>query len=174
MKRNEKIRKTGVRGLVAGAAVAAALCGCTVVSELGMGPAPEPPTLAADGTQVYRIPDTMSIDIPAGVTDAQALDVIEQTIRGTRPGERTNTWIAQWRIEDRDAGNKWIVAGLTTRNHYLRVCWRIENAKLVPDVPFSTNLKQNGTKIHRKVPQWINNLAPLFRERLYRLSRGEK
>ena len=120
-------------------------------------------SIAPDGERLNRIPGTESIEIPPGVSDKQALDVIEATIKGTKAGDRKNYWVSQWRMEARDANNKWIRIGLTARQHYLCVCYRIEGGKLVPDVPTSTNLKQDGIKIHRKVPVWINNLKPLIR-----------
>ena len=119
-----------------------------------------------------RIPGTDSIDIPQGITDKQALDAVEQAVKGTKAGDTRNYWLSQWRMEARDPANKWIQIGLTARQHYLCVCYRIENGKLVPDVPTSTNLKQEGTKIHRKVPAWINNLKPLISSRFYEMSNG--
>ena len=129
--------------------------------------------IGPNGERLNRIPGTESIDIPQGISDKQALDVIEATIRGTKAGEGKNYWISQWRMEDRDPANKWIRVGLTARQHYLCVCYRIENGKLVPDVPTSTNLKQDGIKIHRKVPVWINNLKPLISMRFYDLVNGK-
>lgn len=56
---------------------------------------------------------------------------------------------------------------MTVRRHYLCVCYRIENGSLVPDVPTSTNLKQSGVKIHRRVPGWINGFNALISQQLY-------
>jgi hypothetical protein len=85
-----------------------------------------------------------------------------------------NHWVSQWRLEARDPANKWIRIGLTARSHYLCVCYRIEGGKLIPDVPTSTNLKQDGIRIHRKVPVWINNLKPLISQRFYDLANAPR
>ncbi len=145
---------------------------CSGFLGLTMGSQTDERPIGPNGERLNRIPGTESIDIPQGVSDKQALDVIEATIRGTKPGEGKNYWISQWRMEDRDPSNKWIRIGLTARQHYLCVCYRIENGKLVPDVPTSTNLKQDGIKIHRKVPVWINNLKPLITMRFYDIVNG--
>jgi len=144
---------------------------CSGFLGLGGGGADNRP-IGPDGERLNRIPGTESIDIPQGVSDKQALDVIEATIKGTKAGDTKNYWLSQWRMEARDAGNKWIRIGLTARQHYLSVCYRIEAGKLIPDVPTSTNLKQDGIKIHRKVPVWINNLKPLITMRFYDITNG--
>ena len=153
-------------------AILAAVCiGCqgpSVVQKVDDRP------VLADGQRLNRIPGTEPIEIPQGISDAQALDAVETAIRGTNPGERVNHWVSQWRLEARDPANAWIRVGLTARNHYLCVCYRIEGGKLVPDVPTSTNLKQDGIRIHRKVPMWINNLRPLIAQRLYDMSNAGK
>ena len=142
--------------------------------DLGGKSAEDTRPVGPNGQRLNRIPGTEAIDIPKGVTDKQALDVVEQTIAGTGKNERKVHWVSQWRMEDRDPNNKWIQIGLTARNHYLCVCYRIENGKLVPDVPNSTNLKQDGIKIHRKVPVWINNLKPLYTMRFYELTKSAR
>ena len=124
------------------------------------------------GQHLNRIPGTESIEIPQSISNEKALDAVEIAVKGTRPGDRVNHWVSQWRMEARDPANEWIRIGLTARNHYLCVCYRIEGGKLVPDVPTSKNLKQEGTKIHRKVPVWINNLKPLISQRLYDMVNG--
>ena len=156
-----------MKRLVLIAILAAAVVGCNTTS---VAPQNTARPVSADGQVLNRIPGTDSIDIPQGITDVQALDVVEAVIRGTKPGDRVNHWVSQWRLEARDPANKWIRIGLTARNHYLCVCYRIEDGKLVPDVPTSTNLKQDGIKIHRKVPVWINNLKPLILQRFYDLT----
>lgn len=125
------------------------------------------PVLGPDGVWLNRIPGANSVDIPSGLADAKVLDAVEQAIRGTGNNQRVNHWVSQWRMELRDPGNKWIRVGLTARQHYLSVCYRIENGKLVPDVPTSMNLNQDGCKIHRKVPAWINRLNVLIAQALY-------
>ena len=151
---------------------AAILSGCSTISDMtgGSESAVDTRPVGPNGERLNRIPGTNPIEILHGLTDAQALDAVESAIRGTKPGERRNHWVSQWRIEDRDPANKWIRINLTARNHYLCVCWRIEGGKLVPDVPTSTNLKQDGIKIHRKVPAWINGLQPLISQKMYDMS----
>ncbi|MBO4287886.1 MAG: hypothetical protein J5985_06950 [Kiritimatiellae bacterium] len=127
--------------------------------------------VAADGTRLNRIPGTESIPIPNGLTDVQVLDAVESAIKGTGAGDRNIYWVSQWRVENRDPANKWVQVVLTARAHILHVCYRIENGALIPDVPSSSNLKQNGTRIHRKVPQWINQLNVLISSRLYELKK---
>lgn len=131
-----------------------------------------PPTVMADGTVLNRIPGVESIVIPAGISDKMALDVVEQVVTLNNSGETRNRWRGEWRMEDRDAANKWIRVGYSVREHYLCVCYRIENGKLVPDVPTSTNLRQNGCSIHRKVPAWINAIRPMISERLYKCTKA--
>ena len=143
------------------------LCGCSLFSSSGSGAVP---VVTADGIRLNRISGTIPVDIPQGLDNAKVLDAVERAIALTRPGTRKVAVISQWCPELRDPGNRWIRVGLTVRNHYLQVCWRIEGAKLVPDVPMSTNLKQDGTKINRKVPAWINNLGVLISQQLYGLS----
>ena len=151
----------------------AVVAGCAQIGgTLGGSETVDARPIGPDGVPLNRIPGVESIDIPEGVSDKAALDVIEQTITATRPGERRNTFVSQWRLEARDKDNKWIRIGLSARSHYLCVCYRIENGKLVPDVPHSTNLKQDGIKIHRKVPNWINGLRPLIMQRFYDLVNG--
>lgn len=127
--------------------------------------------IGPNGERLNRIPGTLPIEIPQGLTDKQALDAVELAVAGTGAGDKRIHWASQWRMEARDPGEKWIRVGLSAREHYLSVCYRIEDAKLVPDVPTSTNLKQDGIKIHRKVPVWINGLKPLIAAKLYAMSR---
>ena len=150
--------------------VSAALAACVGCSSFN-GAESVPPTVMADGTVLNRIPGVESISIPAGVPDKTALDVVEQVIGLNNSGDKRNRWKGEWRMEDRDAANKWIQVGFSVREHYVCVCYRIEGSKLIPDVPTSTNLKQNGTSIHRKVPVWINSLRPLISERLYKCAK---
>lgn len=124
------------------------------------------------GTVLNRIPGTEAIEIPEAMTDKQALDAVEMALNGTSPGERNNSWVSKWRPEMRDTGNRWIRVGLKARQHYLCVCYRVEGRSLVPDVPTSTNLGQNGVRIHRKVPIWINNLKPLIQMQMYGIVNG--
>ncbi|MBP5509576.1 MAG: hypothetical protein J6Z49_01510 [Kiritimatiellae bacterium] len=138
--------------------------GCATLEGDGGGIDTRP--IAADGTRLNRIPGTGPISIPAGLSDVQVLNAVEQTIKGTGAGDRNIYWVSQWRLENRDPANKWIQVVLTVRAHILHVCYRIENGALIPDVPSSMNLKQNGTRIHRKVPQWINQLNTLIAARL--------
>lgn len=106
--------------------------------------APSAPTL-------NRIPGTGSVKIPAGLSNAQAIEAVARTAVGI------GNWVAgRWVVESRDVSNQWIRVNLTVRQHAMTVCYRIENGMLVPDVPQSTNLNQDGSKIHRNVPGWIN------------------
>lgn len=148
--------------IVAFLSVALCLSGCCL-----FGTAKDSRPLSADGVRLNRIQGVSSVDIPAGLNDKQVLDAVEKAITGTHPGNRKVAMISQWRPELRDPDNKWIRVGLTVRKHYLQVCYRIEKDKLVPDVPYSENLKQQNTKIHRKVPQWINNFNILIAQQLY-------
>ena len=150
--------------------VAVVLSACVGCASNDVGSVP--PTVMSDGTVLNRIPGVDSISIPAGVSDKTALDVVEQVIALNNSGDKRNRWKGEWRMEDRDPQNKWIQVGFSVREHYVCVCYRIEGNKLVPDVPTSTNLKQNGTSIHRKVPVWINGLKPLISERLYKCAKG--
>ena len=77
-------------------------------------------------------------------------------------------------MEGRNDAEKWVRAGLSVRKHYLCVCYRIENGKLIPDVPTSINLNQSGSSIHRKVPHWINLMKPQLVEQLYKASKTTK
>ena len=127
--------------------------------------------VSADGTILNRIPGTTSIIIPPQMTNKAALDAFENALIATNPGNKNQYWTSNWRLEARDSENKWIRVGLSVRQHYLCVCYRIENGKLIPDVPESINLNQNGNEIHRKVPLWINRLNPLIRAKLYEADR---
>ena len=149
--------------------LSAALClgGCCL-----FGTAEDMRPFSADGVRLNRIAGAASVDIPVGINDKQVLDAVEKAITGTHPGNRKVAMTSQWRPELRDPENKWIRVGLTVRRHYLQVCYRIENGKLVPDVPYSENLKQQDTKIHRKVPQWINNFNVLIAQQLYAAQNG--
>ena len=146
---------------------------CSVITTGCFTSAPQPVTSApqpvrgADGVLLNRIPGVNSIDIPSGLDNAKVLDCVEDAVRGTGESTRVNAWVSQWRMELRDPGNRWVRVGLTVRHHYLSVCYRIEEGRLVPDVPMSTNLGQDGCKIHRKVPTWINRLNALIAQRLY-------
>ena len=148
------------------------LSGCQIIHEMTAPsePAVDTRPLGPNGERLNRIPGTVPVQIPAGLSDKQAIDAVAQAVTGTGDNERNIAFVSQWRLESRDKQNKWIQIGLTVRSHYLCVCYRIENGALVPDVPTSRNLKQDGVKIHRKVPQWINNLAPLITQRLYRMA----
>ena len=155
---------TRVFSLLTGAFLAALLTGCETL----------PQTRLPDGTVLNRIPGVESIAIPSGVSDKTALDAVEQTIDLAHDGKLPNYRKGQWCVEDRDASNKWIKAGFTVRKHYLCVCWRIEGGRIVPDVPNSRNLDQDGCSIHRKVPAWINTLRPVIAERLYKATKVDK
>lgn len=148
--------------VIATMALSVGMCGCSLFRSV-----PDP-VKGPDGVLLNRIPGTNSVDIPAGLVDAKVLDAVEKAIQGTGGNQqRVNHWVSQWRMERRDPDNKWIRVGLTVRQHYLSVCYRIENGKLIPDVPTSTNLNQDGCKIHRKVPNWINKLNTLISQQLY-------
>ena len=146
--------------------------GCQIINELTEPAAPEVDTrpIGPNGERLNRIPGTDPVQIPEGLSDKQAIDAVVQAVTGTGNNERNIAFVSQWRMEARDKNNKWVQIGLTVRSHYLCVCYRVENGALIPDVPNSRNLKQDGTRIHRKVPQWINNLAPLITQRLYRMA----
>lgn len=120
--------------------------------------------IGPDGERLNRIPGVRAVEIPAGFTDAQVLDAVERAIAATSSGVHI---AGLWYPEGRDPGNRWIRVGMTVRRHYLCVCYRIENGQLVPDVPTSTNLKQSGVKIHRRVPGWINGFNALISQQLY-------
>ena len=159
-----------MKKLLVVSAVVGLLSGCML---FGGGESDRGPVVRDEnGVALNRIPGTNSVDIPAGISDSQALDAVELAINGTSPGERNNSWVSKWRPEARDENNKWIRIGLHARKHYLCVCYRIEGGKLVPDVPTSTNLKQNGTSIHRKVPLWINDFNTLITTQMYGLKNG--
>lgn len=157
--------------IAAVALVCISVAGCQAFRDGGgtSSPAVDERPIGPNGERLNRIPGTQEIEIPGGISDLQAMDAIEGVIRGTNPGERVNHWASQWRLEGRDPANKWIRIGLTAREHYLSVCYRIEGRKILADVPTSTNLKQDGIKIHRKVPAWINKLRPLILQKLYDL-----
>lgn len=105
----------------------------------------------ANGVVLNRIPGAESISIPPGVSDAQAIEAVARTAVGI------GNWLTgRWTVESRDPSHKWIRVALTVRQHAMTVCYRVENGKLVPDVPQSTNLRQNGSKIDGHVPGWIN------------------
>jgi len=125
-----------------------------------------------NGVVLNRIPGTESIEIPEGLPSNRVLDAVEMAVAGTNPGEHNNSWVSKWRPELRDPQNRWIRIGLKVRQHYLCVCYRIEGNRLVPDVPTSTNLDQDGIHIHRKVPAWINNLKPLISMQMYGIVNG--
>ena len=117
----------------------------------------------ANGVALNRIPGAESITIPPGLSDAQAIEAIARTAVGI------GNWLTgRWVVESRDPSNKWIRVALTVRQHAMTVCYRVENGKLVPDVPQSTNLRQDGSKIDGHVPGWINRfnnrVVPHFAE----------
>lgn len=119
--------------------------------------------VCGDVVPLNRIPGADSIQIPPGLSDAQAIEAIARTAVGI------GNWLTgRWTVESRDPSNKWIRVALTVRQHAMTVCYRIENGKLVPDVPQSTNLRQNGSKIDGHVPGWINRfnnrVVPHFAE----------
>ena len=132
------------------------------------------PVYAPDGTPLNRIPGVEAIDIPPGVSDKAALDAVEQSVELSHNGLTRNYWKGQWRMEGRNDAEKWVRAGLSVRKHYLCVCYRIENGKLIPDVPTSINLNQSGSSIHRKVPHWINLMKQQLVEQLYKASKTTK
>ncbi len=134
---------------------------------LSLGPQEDTRPLGPEGQRLNRIEGTIPIALPTELTNAQVLDCVEQSIESTGDNKRKSYWVSQWRLEQRDAKDAWIVIGLTVRSHYLQVCYRIENGQLIPDVPYSVDLDQDKTKIHRKVPEWINNLRPLIQAKLY-------
>lgn len=150
-----------------GAVMAFALAGC--FSD-GIDERCQP--MGPDGVRLNRIPGTSAISIPAGLSNERALDAVEQAISGTHPGTRSNSWVSQWRPELRDPSNQWIRVGLSVRQHYLCVCYRVEGGSLVPDVPTSRNLNQDGVSIHRKVPAWINRFNSLVSQQLYANAEG--
>lgn len=151
------------------------IIGVVLVALMGCSSTPAtPPVYASDGTMLNRISGTEAIDIPFGVSDKAALDAVEQVVELSRNGQTRNYWKGQWRMEGRNDVEKWVKAGLSVRQHYLCVCYRIENGKLIPDVPTSTNLKQNGSLIHRKASRWINLMKPQISEQLYKASKTTK
>lgn len=150
--------------------------GCAVLAGYGFLGFGEPDNnsrpIGPDGIPLNRIPGVESIDVPSGLTPKQAIDAVELAIKGTNPGSTTKHWVSQWRIEARDPNDTWIRACLTVRQHSLKVCYRLEGDKIIPDVPSSTNLKQDGIRIHRNVPGWINKMRPLIQEKLYDMEKG--
>ena len=141
-----------------------ALSGCMSVSTGNVA-------MSEDGQILNRINGTRSIPISNGLSAKQALDAVEQVILTPHYGHNDKL-IDLWRLEDRSPDDKWIRVGLTTRKHYLSVCYRVENGELVPDVPNSSGLKQKGARIHKKVPLWINSFNSYITEQMYIISRG--
>lgn len=157
------------------AVAAAVLCvGCSAIRGITSPstPAVDNRPVGPDGERLNRIPGTTAIDIPAGIDNKTALDVFENAIIATGAGDKNLYWASQWRMEARDSGHNWIRVGLSNRQHYLSVCYRIEDGKMIPDVPASSNLKQDGINIHRKAVQWINRLNPLIGAKLYDAGRS--
>lgn len=108
-------------------------------------------TWGSSAEELYRIQGVESVQIPAGLSNAQALDAVQRTATGV------GNWLTgRWGFEARDVSNQWIRVVLNVRRHSLTVCYRVENGALVPDVPHSTNLNQVGSKIDDHVPGWIN------------------
>lgn len=130
--------------------------------------------VSSDGQRLNRVEGTIPLPIPPELSAAEALDCIEKAISGTGVHKRKNFWVSQWRTEQRDAENRWMIIGLTARGHYLQVCYRVEQNQLVPDVPMSTGLKQTEDSIHGKVPVWINNLRPMIMSNIYNAAKAKR
>ena len=119
-------------------------------------------------TALNRILGTAPIAIPAGFSDKEALDSVEAAVHAANPKNRQGGFslLGQWSLEERDPANKWIRVAIRIRTHYAAICYRIENGNLVPDVPTSRNLNQNGSQIHRNVPRWINNFGGIVKQQM--------
>lgn len=115
-----------------------------------------------------RILGTAPIAIPAGFSDRAALDCVEAAVHAANPKNKQGGFslLGQWSLEERDPWNRWIRVAIRIRTHYAAVCYRIENGNLVPDVPVSRNLNQNGSEIHRNVPRWINNFGAIIKQQM--------
>lgn len=108
-----------------------------------------------------RIPGTFPIILPTGVSAQQAFSVLSAVT------EKASTPREKWKVEAVDQEWKWVRLHLNVRNkHYLRVCYRLDADRLVPDVPWSENLRQNGTDIHRNVKAWIAKFALVWESSL--------
>lgn len=137
-------------------------------------PAAQQPTQAQEPAQVQsaaplnRILGAAPVAIPAGFTDKEALDSVEAAVHAANPKNKQGGFslLGQWTLEERDPANKWIRVAIRIRAHYAAICYRIENGNLVPDVPTSRNLNQNGSQIHRNVPRWINNFGVIIKEQM--------
>lgn len=120
-------------------------------------------SLFGDAVPLNRIPGVDSVHIPEGLTNEQALNAVEHSASGM------GSWIlGRWSRDARDASNHWVRVVLNVRSHSLTVCYRIENGMLVPDVPYSSNLNQNGAKIDGHVPGWINRFNRRIKDNLMR------
>ena len=88
----------------------AALCGCATFES-----APDP-VIAADGTQLYRIPGVEAIDIPSGLSDKAVLDVVERIVGANNDGARQNRWKSdgEWKaVAASLVGRSWSAEGVT-------------------------------------------------------------
>lgn len=143
-----------------------------VLSSLLLATAQSTVPAVAQPAALNRIVGTGSVAIPAERTDAQALDAVARAVKAANPKDRQGGFslLGQWTLEERDPGNKWIRVALRIRTHYMAVCYRIENGRLVPDVPTSRNLKQNGSKIHGNAPRWINNFNVIITEQMNKVA----
>ncbi len=130
---------------------------------------PEEPTYAKDGTPVWRIKGTRALPIPEGMTNEAVMKSVALTIVRQR-GKRN--FMRYWAVEKVDPNNNWILLGMSIRDHFFNLCYRIEDGKLVPDVPYSQNLDQEGTEIHDKVPNWINTLGLYISNNLFADQQG--
>lgn len=115
-----------------------------------------------------RILGTAPVAIPAGFSDRTALDCVEAAVHTANPKNKQGGFslLGQWSLEERDPADRWIRVAIRIRTHYAAVCYRIENGNLVPDVPVSRNLNQNGSEIHRNVPRWINNFSAIIKQEM--------
>ncbi|HTO69055.1 MAG TPA: hypothetical protein VMR31_04270 [Myxococcota bacterium] len=73
-----------------------------------------------------------------------------------------------WFPAERDGNVRY--AYVDTRDHYLRVAIHMDPGVLRIEIVESKNLLQEDGRIHKKVPEWIDNLATHIQRELFRLA----
>jgi len=144
-------------------------------------------TLASCST--VPLPEAIEIEVPPGLTAQQVELAILSGILNQRPPETYDPRVGlselefqalvwnhylrsasarSWFPESREPG--YVVAAVSARRHYLRVGISFDTQTISIRLLESRNLRQSDTRIHERVPLWLDRLEEHIRRELGRMS----
>jgi len=153
--------------LAAALVLALALCACRTVPIPGPKIVEVPPGLSLQAVEVAVLAGINNVKLPGWYDPTKELPqadfdtMLEHNFVSMAGG---HSWLPGVRKD----GVRY--ASVDTRGHHLLVAIHLATDRLSIEFVESRNLLQENGRIHKKVPDWIDNLANHIRRELARLS----